>query len=225
MIGTSTPRRAGSGSQENRRRLHAGAPDQRRDSGCASVSLRGCAFELPTPCDPFNVTELITKATGHLDFLRAGLEKDRLELIESDRQNDSALAATGATPRRPSDYRVVAAEDYLDSFNVAIAALLDELRADVPATSPVGLSGAHTFTRFQMLVLCTRNTFQYSWDLAKATGQSTDLDRQLATELLEYSRTIVVPQRGEGGFFGPEFVPPAGSPVVDVLAGFLGREF
>jgi len=87
---------------------------------------------------------------------------------------------------------------------VATAALVDELRADVPATSPVTPSGTRTFARFQMLVLCTRITFQYAWDLAMATGQSTDLDRGPASVALEYGRTIVVPQRGEGGFFGPE---------------------
>jgi len=35
----------------------------------------------------------------------------------------------------------------------------------------------------------------------------------------------VVRSGNEKPFFGPEFVPPAGSPVADVLAGFLGREF
>ena len=180
-------------------------------------------FDLPTPCEPFNVAELINKAIGHLDFLRAGLEAARLALVESHPQHESARAAAGATPRSPSDYRDVDADDHIDSFNAAVASLLSELRADAPETSPVPLSGTHTFTRFQMLVLCTRNTFQYAWDLAKATGQSTDLDPVLATQLLEYSRTIVIPQRGEGGFFGPEFAPPAGSPVADMLAGFLGR--
>jgi hypothetical protein len=41
----------------------------------------------------------------------------------------------------------------------------------------------------------------------------------------DISRTQLVPLRGEGGFFGPEFVPPPGSPPADVLAGFLGRSF
>jgi hypothetical protein len=73
-----------------------------------------------------------------------------------------------------------------------------------------------------MLVLATPNLFQYSWDLANATEQSTDLVPDLAAELLEISRTQLVPLPGEGGFFGPEFVPPAGSPSADVLAGFWG---
>jgi hypothetical protein len=44
-------------------------------------------------------------------------------------------------------------------------------------------------------------------------------------ELLGTSRTRLILQRGPDGFFGPELVPPAGAPVADVLAGFLGRKF
>ena len=75
-----------------------------------------------------------------------------------------------------------------------------------------------------MAVLAARNIFQFAWDLAVATGQSSDLVPAVATELLEISRTRLVPQRGPNGFFGPESVPLAGAPVATVLAGYLGRE-
>lgn len=75
-----------------------------------------------------------------------------------------------------------------------------------------------------MALAAARNIFQFGWDLAVGTGQSTDLAPDVAAELLEVSRTRLVPQRGPGGFFGPEFVPPAGSPIATVLAGYLGRE-
>ena len=87
------------------------------------------------------------------------------------------------------------------------------------------LSPTLSFSGFEMLVLATRNILQYAWDLANTTGQSTNLAPDLAAELLDISRTQLVPLRGPGGFFGPEFVPPPGSPVADVLAGFLGRAF
>jgi hypothetical protein len=139
--------------------------------------------------------------------------------------NEVSRVAAGATPRQPGDYRAVSAEDSLARFDATATALLTELHEEAPDTSVVRLSGTHTFTRFQMMVLCTRNTFQYAWDLAKATAQSTDLDAELAAELLEHSRTIVVPLRGADGFFGAEFVPPEDASVADVLAGFLGRTF
>jgi len=75
------------------------------------------------------------------------------------------------------------------------------------------------------MVLVARSIFQIAWDLAKATGQSTDLAPQVPADLLDISRTRLIPQRGPGGFFGPEFVPPGGAPVADMLAGFLGLKF
>ena len=70
-----------------------------------------------------------------------------------------------------------------------------------------------------------RHTFTHGWDLAKATGQSTDLDPALAEQILEVAAMIVPDQfRGpEPMPFGPAVEPPAGAPVADRLAAFFGR--
>jgi uncharacterized protein (TIGR03086 family) len=164
----------------------------------------------PTLCEPFDVAQLIDKAIGHQDWLRAALRDSR---------------APSAAPRVPVDYAEVDASEAVSAFDESVTGMLAELRTDGAMTRSVPLSATQTFSGYEMLVLATRNLFQYSWDLAQATGQSTDLAPDLATELLEISRTQLVPLRGAGGFFGPEFVPPPGSPVADVLAGFLGRSF
>ena len=91
-------------------------------------------------------------------------------------------------------------------------------------TRSVTLAAGLTFSGEEVALLAARNIFQFAWDLATAVGQNPDLAPQVATELLEISRTRLVPQRGSGGFFGPEFVPSSGSPTATVLAGFLGRE-
>ena len=80
-----------------------------------------------------------------------------------------------------------------------------------------------TYPGSDVAVLAARNIFQFTWDLAVATGQSHDLAPDVATELLEVSRARLVPQRGPDGFFGTEHMPPAGAPVATVLAGYLGR--
>jgi uncharacterized protein (TIGR03086 family) len=162
----------------------------------------------PTPCEPFAVAELIDKAIGHQEWMRAALH---------DGQPPSR------PPRAPVDYRTVGFADAGPAFDASVAAMVDELRADGAMDRTVQLAPTLTFSGAEMLVLAVRNLLQYSWDLAKATGQSTDLAPELATELLDISRTKLVPQRGEGGFFGPEFVPPADAPPADALAGFLGR--
>jgi uncharacterized protein (TIGR03086 family) len=149
-----------------------------------------------TLCEPFDVAQLIDKAIGHQDWLRAALHES---------------GAPSDAPRVPVDYSSVDSAKAARVFDESVARMLDELRSDGAMTRTVALSPTQSFSGFEMLVLATRNIFQYAWDLAKATGQSTDVAPDLATELLELSRTQLIPLRGPGGFFGPEFVPPPGA--------------
>jgi uncharacterized protein (TIGR03086 family) len=65
----------------------------------------------------------------------------------------------------------------------------------------------------------------HAWDLAAATGQSTDLDPELATHLLAAARERVRPDfRGPGRPFGEEQGCPSERPPADQLAAFLGRK-
>ncbi|HUZ09127.1 MAG TPA: TIGR03086 family metal-binding protein [Acidimicrobiales bacterium] len=72
--------------------------------------------------------------------------------------------------------------------------------------------------------LRTTDVFTHAWDLAKATGQSTDLDPELAGVLLEAARQRISAEfRGEGRAFGEEQTCPDGRCAADQLAAFLGR--
>ncbi|HEY3478001.1 MAG TPA: TIGR03086 family metal-binding protein [Streptomyces sp.] len=65
----------------------------------------------------------------------------------------------------------------------------------------------------------------HGWDLADATGASTDLLPDLATAALEQWRArFGSTPRQPGGPFGPEVVAPEGATAADRLAGFLGRK-
>jgi hypothetical protein len=64
----------------------------------------------------------------------------------------------------------------------------------------------------------------HAWDLAKATGQSTDLDPELAAFSLDAAMQRMGPGfRGEGRPFGEEQPCPNGRCEADQLAAFLGR--
>lgn len=68
--------------------------------------------------------------------------------------------------------------------------------------------------------------FVHGWDLAKATGQSTDLSPEVATELLETVRpAVTLDFRGADGVapFGPEQEAGRDASAADRLAAFLGR--
>lgn len=71
------------------------------------------------------------------------------------------------------------------------------------------------------------DTFTHGWDLAKATGQATDLNPLLATRLLENARAALPDElRGPEGQapFGPRVEIAEPSCPADELAGFLGRQ-
>jgi uncharacterized protein (TIGR03086 family) len=75
-----------------------------------------------------------------------------------------------------------------------------------------------------VLQLRTIDTLTHAWDLARATGQGTDLDPQLAADALAASQRAIRPElRGEGRPFGPQQQPPKGATAADELAAFLGR--
>ena len=77
------------------------------------------------------------------------------------------------------------------------------------------------------LGIATTDAFTHGWDLARATGQSTDLDPALAAQLLEGSRAFIQPAfRGDDGKapFGAEQPAPPNATNADALAAFLGRK-
>ena len=108
-------------------------------------------------------------------------------------------------------------------------------KASTDAVAAFGASGAMEKTLTlpwgemkgsDFMGLATTDTFCHAWDLARATGQSTDLNPELAAMLLVGSRAgISANCRGpEGAPFGPEQTAPAGATKADELAAFLGRK-
>ena len=72
--------------------------------------------------------------------------------------------------------------------------------------------------------LRTSDVFTHAWDLAKATGQPTDLDPEVARFALEAARGLMSPDfRGAGRPFADEQPCPPEGPEADQLAAFLGR--
>lgn len=75
------------------------------------------------------------------------------------------------------------------------------------------------------LFLASVDTFTHAWDLARATGQSSDLDPELAEQLLAGAKASI-PDSVRGAEpmpFGPEQTAPANATAADRLAAFLGR--
>jgi len=82
------------------------------------------------------------------------------------------------------------------------------------------------FSGADLMGLTARDQFTHGWDLARAIGHDTDLDPELAGELLIQARTEITEAfRGPDGvaFFGPAADAPASASPADRLAAFLGR--
>jgi uncharacterized protein (TIGR03086 family) len=87
------------------------------------------------------------------------------------------------------------------------------------------LEAAIATTRAAFMGLVVNDTFTHGWDLAKATGQSTDLNPELAVGILAQAKMSIPDTfRGpEGAPFGVAADCPDGACAADQLAAFLGR--
>jgi uncharacterized protein (TIGR03086 family) len=71
--------------------------------------------------------------------------------------------------------------------------------------------------------LFTSDGYTHAWDLAKATGQSTDLDPELGEQVLAMVQSFVTADMRKPGFFDEEKPAPAGATTADRVAAYLGR--
>lgn len=155
-----------------------------------------------TPCASWTVSQLINHIVGAQFFFGT--------LIEG-----------GAPGGEAPDF---AASDYLATFDEATAKTVAAFQVDGAmartVTMPFGAMPAPAF-----LGLAVTDTFQHAWDLAKATGQSTDLSPELAAGILGQAKNAIGDAfRGpEGAPFGTAQEAPEGAPAADQLAAFLGR--
>jgi len=156
-----------------------------------------------TPCASWDVAGLINHMVGGQHFFRAGMDG-----VEFD----------GELP----DF---AAGDYKASFDEAAAACVDCFSADGAMEKTV-LMPFGEFPGAGFMGMAMTDTFQHAWDLAKATGQDTNLAPELAAGILAQSKQSIQDAfRGpEGAPFGAEAHCADDACAADRLAAFLGRE-
>jgi len=174
-------------------------------AGAVVSRIRPEQARLPTPCQSWDVRDLV----NHLVH---------------DLQQFTAMAHGGRYAKDDSD---VIDDHWMGAYRAAGAALLEAWRregaldrtiqlpfGEVPATWSVGQQVADVVV--------------HGWDLAKATGQPTEQDHELAQVSLEWGRENLKPQfRGpeeSDKVFGEEVAVPDDAPVYEQLAGWFGRD-
>jgi uncharacterized protein (TIGR03086 family) len=117
-------------------------------------------------------------------------------------------------------------QDYLAIFDDGAKKSLEAFGREGAMEQQVKLPFGE-FTGESFLGLATTDSFTHAWDLAKSTGQDTDLNPALAAKVLEHAKATIPDQfRGPDpkAPFGPEQQAPAGASNADKLAAFLGRK-
>lgn len=159
-------------------------------------------LDAPTPCKNWKVGELINHIVGGQHFFATAVAGEEIAGGDTD----------------------FSAGDYLTEFDRASEQCLAAFRADGAMdkmlTLPFGQMPGAAFVG-----LATTDTFTHGWDLAKATAQDTDLAPDLATALLEQSKSSIQDafRSPDGAVFGPEQSAPDDASEADRLAAFLGR--
>jgi uncharacterized protein (TIGR03086 family) len=158
---------------------------------------------LATPCAEWDVRALVSHLAGQdlRNFLVAARGESADWQAPADEIGDDWAAAF---------------RDRAESLRTAWrAADLDGLVAGPGGEAPLRFRADQQITELAV----------HDWDLAKATGQPTELDPALAEHGLNWSRQMLRPEfRGPDKAFGLEVPVPDDAPAYDRLAGWFGRD-
>ena len=142
---------------------------------------------LASPCASWQVRDVVNHIVGN-NFWFEAIARDG---VAPDRPDNATPDETGG--------------DYVSRFRAgssgAVAAF--ETGMGSTLTLPWAPMPAETF-----LVMASADQFVHGWDLARATGQPTELDPDLAARFLEFYRQAIADE-----FRGPDPVAPFGALV------------
>jgi uncharacterized protein (TIGR03086 family) len=188
------------------------------ERGSAEIIERACAstvavlagvqaadFGRPTPCRSWTVKDVVNHVIGSAAWYAELAEEGA---VGDSEEADRTAGDFHATFRREAD-RLVAAF----SAPGAMDKIMEMPFGGMPGSVCVWIASGDIFT--------------HGWDLARATGQSSDLDPELAGLLLaQIGKLLPDAMRGPEGEapFGPKIEVAGSAPAADRLAAFSGRQ-
>jgi len=162
-------------------------------------------FDRPTPCASWNVGDIVNHVVGGAGYFAELAEKGEV----TDRGEDPDCAAT----------------DFTAAFRREAERLVAAYRAPEAMTKPMKLPFGE-LPGSVCIWIAAGDIFTHGWDLAKATGQPTDLEPEVAARLLVQLEPMLPDEmRGPDGeaAFGPRVEIADSAPAADRLAAFEGR--
>jgi uncharacterized protein (TIGR03086 family) len=176
------------------------------ETGSVLANVSRGQMDQPTPCASWKVRDLVNHVAASPAYF-------------------AVVAESGTAPLERDAGPDLSGGDFSGTFDDdakrAVAAFRADGAMEKMMTLPFGqMDGGH------YVFVASIDMFTHAWDLAKATGQPTDLNPQLAAQLLEVARAALPDaMRGPEGQapFGPEVKIDDGAPAADRLAAFMGR--
>lgn len=170
----------------------------------AAAGVRSDQWELATPCEKWNVTQVLQHAVGD--------------------QRGYAMMISGADgptydPFAPSGELTESVPDFVDSALQVTMRTWESIaeQTDAPTPLPQGVLPMSV-----AIGACALDAAVHAWDIAVATGQAARLTTDLAEVLLPVARAIVPPLRDYGVYAAEVESSPADDSIA-VLLHFLGR--
>ena len=159
--------------------------------------------EMSTPCDEWNVHDLINHMAGGTHMIAAGLLGEQPE---------------GSPTDMPDFLTDGPAKGWADAHaHLESAATPENLTAkhqmpfgEVPGEQAVSIIAADVLI--------------HSWDLAQATGQEFKASEELAEFAMATFKPLLPPEARGSGSFKEEVAVPGDASAVDRMIGFAGRQ-
>jgi uncharacterized protein (TIGR03086 family) len=169
-----------------------------------TACVDGSAWALPTPCEQWNVAQVLRHAAGdQLAYAAA--------ITGSGGPGENPFDPAGDPPGDPQ----ATVEAALDGSARAFATVAPGAQA-VPVPLPQGPLPAETAVGAAAL-----DAAVHAWDIAVATGQPSPLSAGLAAQLMPVAVAIVEPLRGFA--YAPALDPGPGDAAAAALLRYLGR--
>ena len=183
--------------------MHVTELDRALESTLAILAkVQPADLDAPTPCESWDVRALINHFVGTARWW-AGVLDGETDATDSDYARGDFVAA------------------YEESIRIALAAFEADGALARTVRLPFGEFGGAVVRGMAAL-----DQFTHGWDLARALGYPTELDPDLAAQLLGQARMAITDAyRGPDGVapFAPASQAPADAGPADQLAAFLGR--
>ncbi|MFI7033646.1 TIGR03086 family metal-binding protein [Microbispora rosea] len=184
------------------RTLLTQAHDALRD---AVAGVGGEAWDAPTPCEKWSVTQVLQHATGDQTAFTAAINGGPWP-------SEDPFSPSGRIEGDPAAHLAVA----LDASARAWATVDDDAE-QVPVPLPQGPMPA-----WLAAGACALDAAVHAWDIAVATGQPSPLTPEMALPLMEVASQIVEPLRAYGAY-APALETGDDADAVAVLLAYLGR--